>query len=147
MTCRLGVQVDAALAERLRLGLAPAADVAGRPLRLQFTPVLRNPSRAEAAAGGDGSVLVSAPLPHRLLPVLPLPLWLSVLLEELAASPTVPRFKVRFFWQKIRRWAKICEDPSTVCLDPPSACVGFVAKLAMNTHPHLHGRVASSLLG
>jgi hypothetical protein len=48
--------------------------------------VLRNPSRAEAAAGGDGAVLVSAPIPHRLLPVLPLPVWLSVLLEELVGQ-------------------------------------------------------------
>jgi hypothetical protein len=53
---------------------ARAADVAGRPLRLQFTPVIWNPSRAIAARGGDGAVLASAPLPHWLLPVLPLPL-------------------------------------------------------------------------
>jgi hypothetical protein len=50
---------------------APAADVAGRPLRLQFTPVLWNPSRAKAAARGDGAVLASTPLPLRLLPKLP----------------------------------------------------------------------------
>jgi hypothetical protein len=56
-------------------------------------------------------------------------------------SPTAPRFKVRFLWQKIRRWEKICEDPSIVCLDPPSACIAFVTKLAVNTHPQLHGCV------
>jgi hypothetical protein len=142
MTYRLVLQVDAALVdaalvERLRLGLAPAADVAGHPLRLQFTPVLQNPSRPKQLQ--EGMARCSSPLLSR-TGCSPCSLYRF-------GSPTVPRFKVRFFWQKIRRWAKICEDPSTVCLDPPSACVGFVAKLAMNTHPHLHGRVASSLLG
>jgi hypothetical protein len=35
--------------------------------------MIQNPSRAIAAGGGDGAVLASAPLPHRLLPMLFLP--------------------------------------------------------------------------
>jgi hypothetical protein len=54
---------------------APTADLTVVPSSSSSRPCFKTLAgpKAKAAAGGDGAVLASAPLPHRLLPVLFLP--------------------------------------------------------------------------